>query len=132
MTHETYGRVSATSLLADTFSDFSDLMQKEIRLARAEVSNAVSTTIKASIGLVVAGLLGLTALSFALWGVVFLIASFGLAMHWSAFIVAAVLAIIAGGLFIYARAQMTADNLAPKRTATQVREDIRTAREQMK
>ena len=49
MTHETYGRSSAASLIADTFNDLSELLRKEMRLASAEMSNAVATSLRASV-----------------------------------------------------------------------------------
>lgn len=132
MTHETYGRFSARGLIAETFSDLSDLIQKEVRLAKAEMSYAVGTSIRASVMMAVGGALGLVALNFLFWGAAFLIASFGLELYWASFIVAGVLIVIAAGLFIAGRAQMSADELGLSRTVNQMREDIRTAKEQMK
>jgi uncharacterized membrane protein YqjE len=132
MTHETYGRFSARGLIAETFSDLSDLIQKEVRLAKAEVSYAVGTSIRASVMMAIGGALGLVALNFLFWCAVFIIACFGLEVYWASFIVAGVLIVIAAGLFIAGRAQMSADELGLSRTVNQMREDIRTAKEQMK
>ena len=66
MTHETFGRVSATGLIADTFNDLSDLLRKEMRLASAEMSHSVSASIRATVMMAVGGAFLLMALLFAL------------------------------------------------------------------
>ena len=132
MTHETYGRASAASLIADTFNDLSDLLRKEMRLASAEMSGAVATSIRASAMMAVGGAFMLMALLMALGGLVLIIATYGFSLHAASFMVAAGLALVGLVLFLYARAQMTAEKLAPARTVGQMREAIRTAKEQMK
>jgi O-antigen ligase len=132
MTHETYGRVSATSLIADTFNDLSDLLRKEMRLASAEMSNAVTTGIRASVMMAVGGAFLLMALLLALGGLVLVLALYGFPLHVASFIVAGGLAVVGLILVFYARAQMRADKLAPARSASQLREALQTAREHMK
>ena len=132
MTHETYGRASAASLLADTFNDLSDLLRKELRLASAEMSTAVTTSIRASALMAVGGAFMLMALLLALGGLVLVISSYGFPLHVASFLVAGGLAIVGLVLFLYARAQITAEKLAPARTVGQMRQAIRTAKEQMK
>ena len=132
MTHESFGRVSAASLIADTFNDVSDLLRKEMRLASAEMSNAVTTSLRASVMMAVGGALMFMALLFALGGLALVIAGLGFTLHEAAFMVAGGLVVIGLILFLPARAQMRADRLAPARTVGQFREAIRTAKEQMK
>ena len=132
MTHETYGRVSATSLVADTFNDLSDLLRKEMRLASAEMSSTVTTSIRASAMMAVGGAFILMALLIALGGLVLVIATYGYPLHEASFMVAGGLAVLGLILFLYARAQMSAQTFAPARTVSQMREAIRTAREHMK
>ena len=132
MTHESFGRVSAASLIADTFNDLSDLLRKEMRLASAEMSSAVTTSLRASVMMVLGGALLLMALLFALGGLALVIAGLGFPLHEAAFMVAGGLVVIGLILFLPARAQMRADRLAPARTVGQFREAIRTAKEQMK
>ena len=132
MTHESFGRVSAASLIADTFNDLSDLLRKEMRLASAEMSSAVTTSLRASVMMVLGGALLLMALLFALGGLALVIAGLGFTLHEAAFMVAGGLVVIGLILFLPARAQMRADRLAPARTVGQFREAIRTAKEQMK
>ena len=132
MTHESFGRVSAASLIADTFNDLSDLLRKEMRLASAEMSSAVTTSIRASVMMLVGGALMFMALLFALGGLALVIAGLGFTLHEAAFMVAGGLVVIGLILFLPARAQMRAERLAPARTVGQLREAIRTAKEQMK
>ena len=132
MTHESFGRVSAASLIADTFNDLSDLLRKEMRLASAEMSSAVTTSLRASVMMLVGGALMFMALLFALGGLALVIAGLGFTLHEAAFMVAGGLVVIGLILFLPARAQMRADRLAPARTVGQFREAIRTAKEQMK
>jgi hypothetical protein len=132
MTHETFGRVSATGLIADTFNDLSDLLRKEMRLASAEVSRSVTTSIRATVMMAVGGAFMLMALLIALGGLVLVVVTYGFDLHVACFMVAGGLAVIGLLLFLYARAQLSADRLAPARTVGQFREAIRTAKEQMK
>ena len=132
MTHESFGRVSAASLIAETFHDVSDLLRKEMRLASAERSSAVTTSIRASVMMVLGGALLLMALLFALGGLALIIAGLGFTLHEASFMVAGGLLLVGLMLFLPARAQMRADRLAPARIIGQLREAIRTAKEQMK
>ena len=132
MTHESFGRVSAASLIAETFHDLSDLLRKEMRLASAEMSSAVTTSLRASVMMVLSGALLLMALLFALGGLALIIAGLGFTLHEASFMVAGGLLLVGLALFLPARAQMRTDRLAPARTIGQLREAIRTAKEQMK
>jgi hypothetical protein len=132
MTHETFGRVSATGLIADTFNDLSDLLRKEMRLASAEMSQSVTTSIRASVMMAVGGAFMLMALLIALGGLVLVIVTYGFDLHVASFMVAGGLAVIGLVLFLYARAQLSADRLAPARSLGQMREAIRTTKEHLK
>ena len=132
MTHESFGRVSAASLIAETFQDLSDLLRKEMRLASAEMSSAVTTSLRASVMMAVGGALLLMALLFAMGGLALVIAGLGFTLHEASFMVAGGLVVIGLILVLPARAQMRVDRLAPARTVGQFREAIRTAKEQMK
>jgi len=130
MTHDAFERSGAARLIASAFSNLADLLQKEIRLARAEISDKIMNLARAAALIAVAAFLGLVALLLAIEGFVFVLAALGLAMYWSCFIVAAVIAIIAAGLFFWARSKSR--DLFPDRTVGQVREDVRTVKEQMR
>ncbi|HUZ67498.1 MAG TPA: phage holin family protein [Beijerinckiaceae bacterium] len=130
MTHDPFERPSAVNLIASAFSDLADLLQKEIALARAEVTEKALAAVRASALFAVAAFLGLVALLLVIEGCVFVLAALGLALYWSCFLVAVVIAVIAAGLVFYARSR--GGSLFPDRTVGQVREDIRTAKEQLR
>jgi len=122
------------SSLPTTFSkvitDLADLMQKEIRLARAELSEKLSISIRAGVWISVAGMLAVVALFLIVQGCVLgLTAATGIALHWSSLIVAAVLIAAAGGAFIRGKADVP-ERIAPERAINQVKEDIAAAKEQ--
>ncbi len=117
--------------LSEVVSDLADLFQKEIRLARAELSEKLSLKIRAGVWISVAAGFGLVALLVLIEGLVFGIASgFGIALHWSCLIVAAFLAAIAAAAFAKGHAD-DQEGLAPTRTIENIKEDIATAKEQL-
>lgn len=114
----------------DLLADLGDLLQKEMQLAKAEVTEKITSRLKASIWMVGAGLLALIAGLLVVEAAVFAIASFGLALHWACLVVAGVLAAGALAAFYYGRS-VADDDLLPKRSARQISQDIRTAKEQL-
>jgi uncharacterized membrane protein (DUF2068 family) len=116
--------------LTDLFGDLADLLRKELQLAKAEITEKIASRLRASVWMVVAGALGLIAAMLLVEAAVFAIASFGIALHWSCLIVAALFAAAAGAAFFQGRAQAQ-DELLPTRSARQISQDIRTAKEQL-
>ncbi|MBX9775743.1 MAG: phage holin family protein [Xanthobacteraceae bacterium] len=116
--------------VSDVVSDLADLVQKELRLARAEISDKIATKLQAGIWMSAAGVLALIAILFGLQAVVFGIASYGIAMHWACLIVAGALAAIAGIAFLKGRSDAQ-EELTPDRTIRQVKRDISTVKEQL-
>jgi hypothetical protein len=116
--------------VSDAVSDLADLFQKELRLARAEISDKIATKLQAGVWMSAAGVLALIALVFGLQAAVFAIASFGFAMHWSCLIVAGVIAAIAVIAFLKGRSDAQ-EELTPNRTIHQVKRDISTVKEQL-
>jgi len=114
----------------DLLADLGDLLQKEMQLAKAEVTEKITSRLKASIWMVGAGLLALIAGLLVVEAAVFAIASFGLALHWACLVVAGVLAAGALAAFYYGRS-VADDDLLPKRSARQISQDIRTTKEQL-
>jgi hypothetical protein len=117
--------------LSDALGDVADLVQKELRLARAEISQKISTKVQTAVWLSVAGTLGLITAILAIQALVFGIASYGIAMHWSCLIVAGVFACLAALAFFKSRAN-AAQELTPTRTLNNVKRDIAIAKEQMR
>ena len=116
--------------IADLLGDLSDLVQKEIRLARAEVTEKISRRLEASLWFVVAGLLAFIALLLVIEAIVFGLASQGLPLHWSCLVVAIAVAAAGGAAFYYGRASAS-ESLVPTRSVRQINEDLRTAKEQL-
>lgn len=117
-------------MLTEVIGDFADLVQKELRLAKVEVSEKFATKLRAGLWMGIAGGIGIVALLLVVQGIVFAIASFGLALHWSSWIVAIALGAIAAGFYAKARADAR-EELTPTRTLHQVHQDIRSAKEQL-
>jgi hypothetical protein len=116
--------------IGDLLADLADLMQKEIRLARAEVTMKITGRLQAVAWMVAAGVLGLVTALFVLEGIVFVLIGWGLSPSLSCFLVAAVLAVLTLTLAFYGRS-LLADNLLPSRVARQISQDIKTAKEQL-
>ena len=118
--------------LSEVVSDLADLFQKEIRLARAEISEKLSLKIRAGVWISVAAALGLVVALVLVQAMVFGIAAgFDIALHWSSLIVAGLFAAVA----VAAYAKGSANNkqeLYPSRTVHQVKQDIATAKEQLR
>jgi hypothetical protein len=111
-------------------TDLADLMHKEMRLARAELADKLSITIRAGIWMSVAvALVAVAALLLVQAAVLGLTAATGIALHWSSLIVAAVMAVAAGAAFAKGRADVP-DQLTPDRALSQVKQDITVAKEQ--
>ena len=116
--------------LTDLLANLADLLRKELQLAKTEITEKMVSRLRASVWMVVAGALGLVAVLLLVEAAVFAIASFGIALHWSCLIVAAVLAAGAAAAFFQGRSAAQ-DELLPTRTARQISQDIRTAKEQL-
>jgi hypothetical protein len=116
--------------VSDVVSDLVDLFQKEVRLARAEISAKIESKLTAGGWMAATAVLGLIAILLAVQAVVFGVASFGIAMHWAYLVVAAVFAIL--GLLTFFKWRAVADeDLMPTRTFTNIKRDISTAKEQL-
>jgi Putative Actinobacterial Holin-X, holin superfamily III len=116
--------------LTDLLGDLADLLRKELQLAKAEITEKIASRLRVGIWMVVAGALGMVAALLLVEAAVFAIASFGIALHWSCLIVAALFAAAAAAAFFQGRSQAQ-DELLPTRTARQISQDIRTAKEQL-
>jgi putative superfamily III holin-X len=130
MAHDALRNSSLGRTLSNLLADFTDLMQKEIRLARAEIGEKISARLQATVWMAAAGLLGLIVALLVIEGIVFALVSWGLSPALSCMLVAAVVALLAIILFLRARS-MAAEDLLPVRTARQFSQDIKTAKEQL-
>jgi len=130
MAHDVLRNSGLIRALTDLLADLSDLVQKEIRLARAEVTEKISARLQASRWMVAAGLLGLIAALLIVEAAVLAIASYGLALHWACLLVAAILAAAGAAVFYHGRS-LADEELLPTRSFQQVARDIETAKEQL-
>jgi fatty acid desaturase len=122
------------SSLPNSFSkvitDLADLMQKEMRLAQAELSEKLSISIRAGVWMSAAAVLAIVGVFLIVQAIVLsLSAATGIAVQWSCLIVAAVLAGAAGAAFAKGRADVP-HQLTPDRAINQVKRDIAVAKEQ--
>jgi len=116
--------------LADVVGDLAELFQKEVRLAKAELSEKLAAKLRAGVWMAVAGGLGLLAVLLVIQGIVFGIATLGIPLHWSCLIVAAVTAV--AGALVYAKAMADLrQGSSPTRTMNQVAQDIAVVKEQL-
>jgi hypothetical protein len=130
MAHEALKESVLSRTVSDLFADLTDLVQKEIRLARTEISEKVSAKLRGMVWMGAAGLLGLMVALLLLEGIVFALIGWGFSPAVSCLLVAAVIALLAVVLFYQARS-MLAEDFLPARTARQINQDIRTAKEQL-
>ena len=130
MAFDTLQNSMAVRMIADLLGDLSDLVQKEIRLARAEVMDKITRRLEASVWFAVAGLLAFIAVILVLEAIVFGLASQGLPLHWSCLVVAVAVAAAGGAAFYYGRVSAS-ESLVPTRSVRQINEDLRTAKEQL-
>jgi hypothetical protein len=121
---------SLPAAFSDVVTDLTNLIQKEIGLARAELSEKLSITIRAGVWMSVAAILAIVAALLVVQACVLgLSAATGIALHWSSLIVAAVLAAAGGAAFAKGKADVP-EQLAPDRAINQVKQDIAVAKEQ--
>jgi hypothetical protein len=121
---------SLPAAFSDVVTDLANLIQKEIGLARAELSEKLSITIRAGVWMSVAAILAIVAALLVVQACVLgLSAATGIALHWSSLIVAAVLAAAGGAAFAKGKADVP-EQLAPDRAINQVKQDIAVAKEQ--
>ena len=121
---------SLPNAFSKVITDLADLMQKEMRLAQAELSEKLSISIRAGVWMSAAAVLAIVGVFLIVQAIVLgLSAATGIALHWSCLIVAAVLAAAAGAGFSKGRADLP-DQLTPDRAINQVKQDIAVAKEQ--
>ncbi|MGA2128583.1 MAG: phage holin family protein [Xanthobacteraceae bacterium] len=129
MAHDSLRDSALVRAVTDLMADLTDLLQKEMRLARAEIAHKLTIRLRAGAWMAVAGLLAVTAFLLIVEGVVFALVSAGFAIAWSCLTVAALLAALAVFTFYCGRATGSAD-VTPRRTVRQFNEIMKTAKEQ--
>ena len=130
MAYERLRNSGLTQALSDLFGDLGHLVQKEIQLAKAEITDKITSRLRASVWMVSAGFLGLIAALLVVEAAVFALASLGLELHWACLLVAAVLAAAGAAAFYHGRS-VAETELLPTRSVRQITQDIKTAKEQL-
>lgn len=121
---------SLPNAVSKVITDLADLIQKEMRLVRAELSENLANGIRAGVWILVAGVLAIVAVFLVIQAIVLgLSAATGIALHWSCLIVAAMLAAAAGAAFAKGKADVPGE-LTPDRAIHQIKQDIAVAKEQ--
>jgi VIT1/CCC1 family predicted Fe2+/Mn2+ transporter len=131
MAREQLRQASLAAAFSEVLGDLAELFQKELRLARAELSSNVSAKFRGAIWLGLAILLSLSALALLLGAFVVWITTFGVSLHIAFLIVAAVVVVLTTLVYFIGRNEIQAD-LIPSRTLSQVKQDIETAKEQLR
>lgn len=120
---------AAPGLLNEVLTHVSNLVRKEVDLARTEVSENV-TRAGVAIGLLVGALVvALVALNVLAAALVAAITAAGIPAGWSAIIVGGVLAIIAFAMVSKGLKDLKLSSLAPTRAAKNVQRDAETVKE---
>lgn len=121
---------STAGLLSDLLGHVQGMVRNEVNLARAEISESVNRVVSSAVLLIVAIVIGLTALDvLAGAAVAGLAQSTDLSPGLAALIVGGLLSAIALILALRGRSNLKFSNLAPTRTARNVRRDANTVKE---
>lgn len=119
----------STTLVRDILTHLSNLMRKEIALARSEISENLGRA-GTAIGLLVAAVvLALTALNVLAAALVAALTEYGITAGWASLIVGGILALIALVMILKGVNDLKPSNLAPSRTAENVKRDAEVIKE---
>jgi hypothetical protein len=116
--------------VANLMGDTADLVQKEIALARAEITTKVTERLESAAWFAASGVLGFVVLLLLAQACVFGLIAAGLAPAWAALAVATAVAVLAAAAFVYGRSSARGSAL-PQRSLHQINEDIRTVKGQL-
>ncbi|WP_309663734.1 phage holin family protein [Tabrizicola sp.] len=119
-------RDATTNLLGDVVSGVARLIRGELALARAEAKRSLNDAASALGKLVVAAILGATALNVLAGTAVAGLVALGLSPLWAGVAVGAGLLLVVFSLVHLGLAQLSPSNLAPKRMMKNLRQDAET------
>lgn len=122
---------SIGQLLNEATQDISELVRKEMQLAKVELREEATKASKAGAKVGAAGVIGYLALLLASFAVVWGLAEV-LSAGWAFLIVAVVYAIVAAVLFATGRKQLRTISPMPRQTMETLKEDASWARTQTK
>ena len=119
-------RGSTAALFGDVVQGIGALVQGEIALARAEVSEGLQAAAGGVARIAIAGIVALVALNvLAMAGVAALVAA-GLAAHWAGLVVALALGLVALMLALSGRAALQIKGIMPRRSLRNIDRDMQT------
>ena len=125
------GRPSTPGLLAEALGQMTTLFETEIRLLKSEIGEKITQAVTSVAMLVVAAVLLLAAMILLLAGVVQLLIAYGWSPYAANFLVGVVIAVVGGIAIFLAMRGLSAKNLAPNRTMSQLGKDARVVKEQV-
>jgi putative superfamily III holin-X len=114
--------------VGDVLQDVSELVQKELQFARAELASNLDVIVRKVAGIAVAAVFALVALLVLTEAAIFALASQGMPMQFACLVVGGAVATIA--VIAYAASRSRA-SVSPSRTLEHVRANIRTAKEHL-
>lgn len=120
---------SIGQLLSEAAGDVSELLRKEVELAKVELREEASKASKAGAKLGAAALMGYLALLLASFAIAWGLANV-MDAGWAFLIVAVVYAIVAAVLYVNGRKQLRKISPMPRQTVETLKEDASWAREQ--
>lgn len=117
---------ATAGLLGDIVSGFARLVRGELALARAEAKRSIGEATSAMAKIVIAVILGITAVNVLAGAAVAGLVALGMAPIWASVLVGGGLLLSAYVMVQIALPQLTPANLAPKRTLANLRHDAET------
>jgi hypothetical protein len=112
------------TLIADVLAGVSRLVQGELALARAEATERLQSAKQAVVQVVVAAVLGITAINLLAAGAVAALVAFGMSTLWASVTVGVVLLLLALGFAQHAARLLRAAGEPPRRAAASLRRDV--------
>lgn len=113
-------------MLADVLAKVTRLVQGELALARAEAAERLEALRRALVQLLVAAVLGITAINFLAAAVVAAVARLGLGPSWASVVVGGIVLLLALGVARQASRLLREAGMAPGRSAASIKRDVET------
>ena len=130
MTDRTPKESALLQSFSDLIGDFADLFQKELQLAKAEIISNITRKLQAGLWIIAAAFFAVVAALLVVQAIVFALIEWGLAPYWACLVTALGFACIVGLALLKGKAD-AARGLAPKRAINQIKQDIKSTKEQL-
>jgi len=115
--------------VGDVLQDVSELVQKELRFARAELTSNLNAVVWKVAGIIIAAVFALVALLALTEAAVFALVSQGMPLHFACLVAGGAAAMIAVIAYTASRSRAS---VSPSRTLQHIGADIRTAKEHLR